>query len=145
VSLKLQAKAIKVSIVLDAAALVGVVVPNGQPRFPIIIGVAGRTLKAELNAKSARKCCATIAEHGPDGVAVLLQGKLAGDVIEDAGIAATPRTTRPPVEPETVLPALPTPAYDSVADAEAAVESRVTAFSQAAKGGPESKQAPRQC
>ena len=87
----------KVSIVLDARAFVGVVVPNGAPRFSILVAVAGKTLKAklDLNAKSARKCCATIAEHGPEGVSVLLQGKLVGDVIEEAGIAAAPKTPKP--------------------------------------------------
>jgi len=36
-----------------------------------------------------RKVAATIAEHGVDGVAVIMQGKLgAGDVIIEAGLSA---------------------------------------------------------
>lgn len=40
-SVKLQGKAIKVSIVLDAAGLMGVTVPGGQPRFPVNVEVDG--------------------------------------------------------------------------------------------------------
>jgi hypothetical protein len=34
---------------------------------------------------------AAIAEHGPDGIAVIIQGKLLGDTISEAGIVAQPR------------------------------------------------------
>jgi hypothetical protein len=39
-----------------------------------------------LNARIA-----AISEYGPDGVAVVIQGKLVGDVLTEAGIAAQPK------------------------------------------------------
>ena len=48
-------------------------------------------LSAELNAKSVRRALATIGEHGPDGVSVIVQGKLVGDTITEAGIFAQPK------------------------------------------------------
>jgi hypothetical protein len=43
-----------------------------------------------------RKTVATIREHGPDQVAVVLQGKLAaGDVIEEGAITAQVKTPKP--------------------------------------------------
>jgi hypothetical protein len=50
-----------------------------------------RRVTADLNAKSVRKAVATISEHGPDGVAVIIQGKLVGDAITEAGIVAQPK------------------------------------------------------
>jgi hypothetical protein len=94
-TLKLRAKTIKATIVLDPTELAGVVVPNGQSRFPVAIVVAGKVLWAELNAKSLRRCVTTIAEAGPDAVSIIIQGKLVGDVIEEAGIAANPKQPKP--------------------------------------------------
>jgi hypothetical protein len=48
-------------------------------------------VSAELNAKSVRRALATIAEHGPDAVSVIVQGKLVGDAIAEAGIMAQPK------------------------------------------------------
>jgi hypothetical protein len=39
-----------------------------------------------LNARIA-----AISEYGPDGVAVVIQGKLVGDVLTEAGIVAQPK------------------------------------------------------
>ena len=48
-----------------------------------------RSRRGSLTPKSLRKVAATIAEHGVDGVAVIMQGKLgAGDVIIEAGLSA---------------------------------------------------------
>lgn len=94
-SLKLTSKAIKATVVLDPVELVGVVVPNGQAKFPISVSVAGRTLRAELNAKSLRKCVAAIGEAGPDGVTIIVQGKLEGDTIAEPGIAAQVKAPKP--------------------------------------------------
>ena len=92
---ELAAKAIKLTIVLDAAAVAAIVVPDGgRPR--IVVSAAGRRLTAELNPKTLRKTIATIREHGPDQVAVMLQGKLAaGDVIEEGAITAQVKTPKP--------------------------------------------------
>jgi ribosomal protein S3 len=57
-------------------------------------------VSADINAKSVRKAAATIGEHGPDGVAVIIQGKLVGDTIAEAGIVAQPK-----VRPQTAAAA----------------------------------------
>lgn len=91
---ELAAKAIKLTIVLDAVAVAAIVVPDGgRPR--IVVSAGGRRLTAELNPKTLRKTIATIREHGPDQVAVMLQGKLAaGDVIEEGAITAQVKTPK---------------------------------------------------
>lgn len=90
--MKTTAKALSVKLVLDPAPLAGVVVPNGQPRIEITVDACGRTLRAELNAKSARRAVASINELGPAAVVCILQGKLNdGDVITEAGIVVAPK------------------------------------------------------
>jgi len=86
--LQLTARVIKTTILLDPAQLAGVVVPNGLKTVPLKVIAAGRTLSAELNPKTLRRCLATIAEAGEAGVAVVLQGKLEGDRLAEAGIVA---------------------------------------------------------
>jgi hypothetical protein len=83
----LSAKALKTVLVLDPAAVQAFRLPPGDIRTTITINVAGRTVTADLASKSIRKCAAAIAEHGVDGVAVVLQGKLlSGDVLSEAGL-----------------------------------------------------------
>jgi hypothetical protein len=110
---ELAARAIKLTIVLDGAAVAAIAVPDGgRPR--IVVTAAGRRLTAELNPKTLRKTVATIREHGPDQVAVVLQGKLAaGDVIEEGAITAQVKTPKPvpadgakPLPMETVIQAI---------------------------------------
>ena len=93
--LDLQSRALKATVVLDPAALAGVEVPNGLGKVMLRILAGGRTITAEVNAKSLRRCVTTIAENGPDGVAVVLQGKLeANNTLLEAGIAAQPKTSK---------------------------------------------------
>lgn len=95
----LTAKSLKVTCVLDPAAVALVPTPNGQPKVTLTVAAGGRTLKADVNAKSLRRCIATISDTGPDNVAVILQGKLeAGDVISEAGIVAQPKVAKPVAE-----------------------------------------------
>jgi hypothetical protein len=68
-----------------------IVAPDGKPRVVIDIQLPDRRVTVDLNAKSVRKVLATIGEHGPDGVAVILQGKLVGDSTTEAGIVAQPK------------------------------------------------------
>jgi hypothetical protein len=57
------------------------------------ISVAGRTLTADLNAKSVRKTIATICEAGVENVACILQGKLQADnSIAEAGLSVQLKT-----------------------------------------------------
>jgi hypothetical protein len=91
----LEAKALKVTAVLDPAAIAGITVPNGTAKFAVKLRVAGRTLSADLNAKSLRRCVTAVQGAEEGGVAVVLQGRLEGDVIVDAGITAQPKTPKP--------------------------------------------------
>lgn len=92
--LTLQARAIKATLVLDPVALAGMTIPNGQPKVALQIAVAGRTIAAELNAKSLRRCVAAIDAAGPENVAVVLSGKLEGNTLIEAGIAAQPKAPK---------------------------------------------------
>jgi hypothetical protein len=95
--LELESRALKASLVLDPAALAGVEVPNGLSKVTLRVAVPGKTIMAEVNAKSLRRTVAAIAAAGPNGVAVVLQGKLEpGDVLTEAGIAAQPKTPKTP-------------------------------------------------
>ena len=80
---------------VDGAVLADYGVPEGA-RQRMVIAAGGRTLTAELNPKSLRKVIATIREHGASAVAVVLQGSLGpGDVLEQAGISAQLKATKP--------------------------------------------------
>jgi hypothetical protein len=87
----LNARALKCTIVLDPAEVAHIVASDGKPRTVIAIRLPDRRVSADLNAKSVRKAVAAIGEHGPDGVAVIIQGKLVGDLITEAGIVAQPK------------------------------------------------------
>ena len=87
----LNARAFKCTIVLDPAEVAQIVASDGKPRTVIAIRLPDRRLSVDLNAKSVRKAIAAIGEHGPDGVAVIIQGKLVGDTITEAGIVAQPK------------------------------------------------------
>ena len=88
----LTGKALKVTIVLNPAEVSALPVPNGTPRVILKIAVGGRTVTADIAAKSLRKAQATIAEAGADGCAALIQGKLdrqgGADVVAEAGLVA---------------------------------------------------------
>jgi hypothetical protein len=89
----LTAKALKTTVVLDAAQVAGLSVPDGKPRCLVRISVGGRTLTADLNAKSVRKAIATIREAEPETYAVVLQGKLQPDnSIAEAGLTVQLKT-----------------------------------------------------
>ena len=96
--LRTTARSLKTTLVLDASSFIGLTVPNGVPKFDIAVDVAGRTVTASVNAKSVRKAAATVAEHGPEQVAVILQGSLALDnTLIEAGLVAQVKTLKPPV------------------------------------------------
>jgi hypothetical protein len=85
---RLNAKSLKVTVVLDAAQVTGLSAPDGKPRCIVRINVQGRTLTADLNAKSVRKAIATIREAGPEACAAILQGKLLTDnSLAEAGLS----------------------------------------------------------
>ena len=83
--INVTARALKCTLVLDPTALAGATVPDGVPRITLRVAVEKRTVTASIAAKSLRRAIATIAETGPD-VALILQGKLVGETIEEAGL-----------------------------------------------------------
>ena len=87
----LNARALKCTVVLDPAEVAQLVAPNGKPRVVIDIRLPDRRLPADLAAKSVRRALATIGEHGPDGVAVIIQGKLVGEPSPRRGSARSLR------------------------------------------------------
>jgi hypothetical protein len=91
----LTGRAIKVTVMLNAAEILEVPVIDGKPRVQLNIAAGGRMLKTDLAAKSVRKAISVIREHGMEGVACILQGKLGvGDRIEEAGLAVQPKVKR---------------------------------------------------
>ena len=58
----LSAKSIKCTLVLSPAEVVTIPTPDGIPRCPVRIAVAGRVVTAELNPKSVRRAIANIRE-----------------------------------------------------------------------------------
>ena len=89
----LTAKSIKATLVLSPAEILNIPVPEGKPRCLVRITVAGRSVTADLNAKSVRRAIANIREAGPDNVSCILQGRLDGNnALLDAGLAIQPRT-----------------------------------------------------
>ena len=94
--MSLAVKAIKVTVVLDPHALKPA--PAGADVVLEVATEGGITARARLNPKSYRKALEAIREHGPDGVAVILQGRMVkSDEIVDAGIVAQPK--KPKGEP----------------------------------------------
>ena len=87
----LTARTLKCTVVLDPAEAAQLVAPDGQPRVAVAIRLPDRRVSVELNAKSVRRALVVIAEHGPDGVSCIVQGKLVGDAITEAGIMAQPK------------------------------------------------------
>jgi hypothetical protein len=95
-SATLAAKAIKVTLVVDPAAVVAIPLRDGAPAPVVTIAAGGRSLRATFNAKSLRRTQATIRDVGPEAVAVVIQGKLGpDDEVLEAGIVATPKTPKP--------------------------------------------------
>jgi hypothetical protein len=83
-----NARTIKVTLPLDAAAVAILPAPDGQPRSKLIISCEGRNYTADVAAKSLRKVKATIVANGVENVFVMVQGKLKNNEIIEAGIVA---------------------------------------------------------
>ncbi len=89
----LTARSLKVTLVLAANEVMALSAPDGQPRCIVRVNVSGRTLTADLNAKSVRKAIAAIHAAGEANVACILQGKLAvDDTLTEAGLSIQLKT-----------------------------------------------------
>src|SRR5258706_10134111 len=86
------ARKLKVTCVIDAAAF-RATFPDpfpdwAPPRVEIQIAIDGRTYTADIASKSVRKAVKVLGEHGADNVALLVQGTLLGNRIEECGLVA---------------------------------------------------------
>ena len=96
--MNLNAKAIKVTLVLTPAEVAAIQLPPGG-RTVLTIVVDGHKLSADVAVKSLRKAQTVIAEHGPEGTATIIQGKLVGNSVTEAGLVAQPK-----LKPATAVP-----------------------------------------
>jgi hypothetical protein len=90
----LSARSIKITVVLDPVAVLAAIthLQKIDARIPFTVDVDGRKLTCDFAPKAVRRCFVMIKEHGAEGVAVLIQGKLGkGDVVLEAGLTAQPK------------------------------------------------------
>jgi hypothetical protein len=92
-SLTVTARAMKVTVPLDAAAVTALPTPDGQARSKLTINCEGKSYVADIATKSLRKVKATIAANGAENVFVMVQWKLKGGEIIEAGIVAQVKTS----------------------------------------------------
>ncbi len=100
-------RGLKIASLIPAEAIPGDLVPPepqpaGRAIFEVALEGSGLVLRVECNGKAVRKALKAIAEHGPDGVNLLLQGTIKppaqpGDPLrlEDAGLSAMPKAPKP--------------------------------------------------
>jgi hypothetical protein len=92
----ISARSMKCALVLDAAEIANIIVPDGSSRFALTVQLPDRAVVADVATKSVRRAVAVIGEHGPDAFAVVLQGRLQrGDTLSEAGLSAMPKTPKP--------------------------------------------------
>jgi hypothetical protein len=102
--LQFEAKTLKVTLVLPAAQLVSIKTSGPAAPVPFVITVGERRVTGQFNSKSLRKTAAVIAEHGPEQVAVIVQGALVDGRIEAAGISAHVKGVKPASPGPAVIP-----------------------------------------
>jgi hypothetical protein len=83
-----NARAMKITAPLDAAAVATLPAPDGQARSKLVINCEGKNYTADVATKSLRKVKATIAASGAENVFVMVQGKLKNNKIVECGIVA---------------------------------------------------------
>ena len=83
----------KVVAVIDPAELLDVQVPDRQAGARADDSAAAGT--ADLAAKSVRRAIAAVSEHGAENVTAVLQGRLVGDQITEAGVMVQPKVPKP--------------------------------------------------
>ena len=103
----IHVRGLKIASLIPAEAIPGDLVPPepqpaGRAIFEVALEGSGLVLRVECNGKAVRKALKAIAEHGADGVNLLLQGtikppaKPGGPLrLEDAGLSAMPKAAKP--------------------------------------------------
>jgi hypothetical protein len=90
--LSVTARAVKVSIPLDATAIAILPVPS-QERVELVVDCDGARYTANIATKSLRKAKSTISANGAEKVFVMLQGKLKNNEIIECGLVAQVKGT----------------------------------------------------
>jgi hypothetical protein len=99
----IRVKGLKVAVPLQADAIPRDIVPMdgpaGEPVIELAVEGSDLVVRARLNGKNYRKMLKTIDEHGPDNVAVVLQGLLRPDggggyMLEGAGFQVNVKTPK---------------------------------------------------
>jgi hypothetical protein len=85
--LAVTVRTIKVSVPLDPAAIGALPLPDGE-RTDLRINCDGKLYTANIATKSIRKVRTAISTNGAEAMFVMIQGKLKGDEIIEAGITA---------------------------------------------------------
>jgi sRNA-binding protein len=100
----MKVKALKITVVLDARELKPSA--HGAPVMLRVTTPEGHYAQAKLNAKSYRKAVKAVQQHGPENVAVVLQGRMIklGEIV-DAGITVQEREA--PVAEPAAAPVVP--------------------------------------
>jgi hypothetical protein len=93
-SLTITARALKVTAVLDVAAVATLPTPEGQARSDLVIACDGQTYIANIATKSLRKAKATIAANGAENTFVMVQGKLRDSEIAECGLVAQAKVAK---------------------------------------------------
>jgi hypothetical protein len=81
------ARAIKISAPLDPAAVGALPIPDGE-RTDLAVNCDGKLYTASVATKSFRKVKTAIAANGAENMFVMIQGKLKGSEIIEAGLTA---------------------------------------------------------
>jgi len=92
--LSVTARAVKVTVPLDPAAISTLPLPD-QQRVELLVGCDGQRYAASISAKSLRKAKNTIDTNGAEKVFVMLQGKLKGNEILECGLVAQIKVKAP--------------------------------------------------
>jgi hypothetical protein len=93
--MKLTARKLKVTIPLDPSQFAGPPIADTAPsRTVLSITIDGTALTADIATKSLRKAVKTVADNGADKVAVILQGSLVDNRIEEAGLVVQLKTAK---------------------------------------------------
>ena len=101
--LTLSARALKITIPLDAMEVRTLPDPGGQARCQLAVTCDGKVYTADIATKSLRKARATIAASGAENVFVMVHGKLRGNEITECGLVAQVKTPKPSVAVEAAV------------------------------------------
>src|SRR5262249_44934420 len=93
--LAVTARAIKVTVPLDPAAI-GVLPLPDQQKVELAVGCDGQWYAASISTKSLRKAKNIIDTNGAEKVFVMLQGRLKGNEIIECGLVAQVKVAKAP-------------------------------------------------